>query len=312
MNVGHLSFGELANRLRHGTLCVRTGPFTCRLKSPYRDVAELIAFGYPDFPLAEDARFADFHVRVVPRNGLHRWWRRQVVFRMDAWTPVAPYRRELAAPLMEWGLNWCVAAHAHQYLMIHAAVVERGGRAVILPALSGAGKSTLCAGLVLHGWRLLSDELALIRTDDGRLVPLPRPVSLKNESIQLIRDFTPSACVGKSWGGTVKGTVAHLRPPTESVQRAGELAEPAWVVFPQFEPGSPTRSRRCPKGTAFMELARHAVNYSILGQQGFETASRLIDQCDCYEFRYSDLREAVGRFDVLPLPKTTRIAPTSR
>jgi HprK-related kinase A len=307
VNVRQLSPGELHRRLRSGNLCVRTGPFLCQFESPFRDVAELVAFGYPDFPLADDSRFADFHVRVVPQNGLRRWCRRQVVFRMDDWSPVEPYPRALAAPLLEWGLNWCVAAHANQYLIIHAAVVERDGRAVLLPATSGAGKSTLCAGLVLHGWRLLSDELALIRPDDGRLVPLPRLVSLKNESIEVIRGFSPRARVGRSWGGTAKGTVAHLRPPTESVQQADELASPAWVVFPRFEPNSPTRSRRCPKGTAFMELARHAVNYSLLGQRGFETMSRLVDGCDCYEFRYSNLHGAVARFDALPLPANPHI-----
>lgn len=302
MNVGQLSPGELHGRLRSGTLAVRTGPFVCQFESPIRDVAELVAFGYPDFPLADDVRFADFHVRVVPQRGLRRWCRPQVVFRMDDWSPIGPYHRAHAAPLLEWGLNWSVAAHANQYLIIHAAVVERDGRAVLLPAVSGAGKSTLCAGLVLHGWRLISDELALIRPDDGRLVPLPRLVSLKNESIDVIRRFSPRACVGRSWGGTAKGTIAHLRPPAESVQRAHELASPAWIVFPRFEPDSPARSRRCPKGTAFMELASHAVNYSLLGQQGFETMSRLVDACDCYEFRYSDLDEAAARFDALPLP----------
>jgi len=302
VNVGQLSPGELDRRLRSGTLSVRTGPFVCQFESPFRDVAELVAFGYPDFPLADAARFVDFYVRVLPQRGLRRWWRPQVVFQMDSWSPIAPYPRDLAAPLVEWGLNWSVAAHANQYLIIHAAVVERGGRAVLLPATSGAGKSTLCAGLVLHGWRLISDELALIRPADGRLVPMPRLVSLKNESIEVIRAFSPRACGGRSWGGTAKGTVAHLQPPTESVQRADELARPAWVVFPRFESESPTRSRRCPKGTAFMELASHAVNYSLLGQRGFETMSRLVDVCDCYEFRYSDLHEAVDRFDALPLP----------
>ena len=64
--------------------------------------------------------------------------------------------------MLEWGLNWCVAGHAHQYLMLHAAALERNGRAVILPGDPGAGKSTLTAALMLSGWRLLSDEITLV------------------------------------------------------------------------------------------------------------------------------------------------------
>lgn len=57
----------------------------------------------------------------------------------------------------------------------------------IVPAPLDSAKRTLCAALVGKGWRLLSDELALVRLDTGELVPLPRPISLKNASINIIR-----------------------------------------------------------------------------------------------------------------------------
>ena len=103
-----------------------------------------------------------------------------------------PLPAEQAFPLLEWGLNWCVATQCHQYLILHAAVLERGGRALIMPAPPGSGKSTLCAALVARGWRLFSDELALIEIGGGQIVPLPRPISLKNESIdRIISGFWP-------------------------------------------------------------------------------------------------------------------------
>jgi ABC-type thiamine transport system ATPase subunit len=84
-------------------------------------------------------------------------------------------------------LNWCVAGHAHHYLMLHAAVLEKNGRAVVLPGDPGAGKSTLTAALMLDGWRLLSDEITLInRRRWTARTGLARPVSLKNASINII------------------------------------------------------------------------------------------------------------------------------
>jgi len=306
VNLGSLSREDLHRRLRRDGIYLRTGPFVCHVRSPFRDVAAAIHFNYHDYPQVEDASFADFHVEVGPYGGLRRWFYPQAIFTMDAWRPIKPFPRSLAAAWVEWGLNWCVAGHAHQYLIIHAAVVERDGRAVILAAGSGAGKSTLCAGLVLRGWRLLSDELALLRPHDGMLIPLPRPVSLKNESIAVIERFSPQARIGRRFGGTAKGTVAHMRAPTESVGRSEEPARPAWIVFPAYDPAGPTRSRRCPKGSAFMELASRAVNYRILGARGYETVTRLIEACDCYEFRYADLGEAVARFNTLPEPRPER------
>jgi len=75
--------------------------------------------------------------------------------------------------------------------MLHAAVLEKNGRAVVLPGDPGAGKSTLTAALMLSGWRLLSDEITLVDRDDGLLVGLARPVSLKNASIDVIQRAFP-------------------------------------------------------------------------------------------------------------------------
>ena len=110
-------------------------------------------------------------------------------------------------------MNWCISAHAHQFLILHAAVLERGGVALIMPAPPGSGKSTLCAALALSGWRLLSDELALIDPGSGRVWPLCRPVSLKNRSIEVIRHFAPEAVFGPVAEGTA---CVNPHPPVAS------------------------------------------------------------------------------------------------
>ena len=75
--------------------------------------------------------------------------------------------------------------------MLHAAVVERNGSALFLPAMPGSGKSTLCAALTYRGWRLFSDEFGLIEPARGAVLPLPRAIPLKNRSIEVIRRFAP-------------------------------------------------------------------------------------------------------------------------
>jgi HprK-related kinase A len=250
---------------------------------------------YGDYPL-EEGRFADFDVTVVPPRNLRRWVRRQALFLVDGKPYFEPYPAALTMPLLEWGLNWCIGGLCHDHLLVHAAVLERGGRAVIMPARPGVGKSTLCAALAHRGWRLLSDEMALLRPGDGVLDPIPRPIGLKNESIDVIRAFVPEARFGPLWPGTVKGTIGHVRPPRDAIDRDTETALPGWVVFPAYRAGAPTRFE--PHGTAeaFLRIADNAFNYQLLGETGFETLARVVDSCACYEFEYGDLDDAVRAF----------------
>jgi HprK-related kinase A len=212
---------------------------------------------------------------------------------LDGRIPFKPLPLDHAFPFFEWGLNWCIAKYLNQYLILHGAVVEQGGCAVIVPGPPGSGKSTLCAALVNHGWRLLSDELALIRPMGRRLVPVPRPISLKNESIEVIRAFAPAAVIGPAAHDTAKGTVAHMRPPSESIARSGETASPAWIIFPRYQRGQRAVLTPRPKAGAFMEIAENAFNYNVLGVAGFRTLTQVVDECSCYDLTYGELGDAL-------------------
>ncbi|HWR87769.1 MAG TPA: HprK-related kinase A [Acidiferrobacterales bacterium] len=279
---------------------MRTGPVVTSIRSPLHEVRRGIALHYAQHTIEPDQGFADFHVSVERPRSMRRWINQQVVFHFDSTQPFAPLPGDQGFAMLEWGLNWCVSSHCHQYLIIHAAVLERGGRALILPAPSGSGKSTLCAGLVFGGgWRLLSDELALIDMTSGHAVPLPRPVSLKNNSIDVIREFAPSALFGEVVHETVKGRVAHVRPPAEGVLRAGQSAMPGWVVLPRYVAGASALLQPLSRARAFMTLVDNAFNYNVHGRDGFAALADVIDRSGCHEFSYSSLPEAVAVFDQL-------------
>jgi hypothetical protein len=272
MKLLQLSPADLRNHLAGSGVWLRTGPFSLRIRSRVPSVAEGLADLYGQFEVRHPREtFADFHVSVNPPNLLRRWLRPQVNFSLDGALPFKPLPLDQAYPMLEWGLNWCVSMHAHHYLIIHAAVVERNGLAAILPAPPGSG--------MIHA--------------------LPRPVSLKNQSIDVIRQFAPDAFINRASHDTAKGTVAHMRPPKDSVQRQHEPARPAWVVFPKWEADADTLMTPRSKAETFMFLAQNAFNYSHLGADGFRVGTALIEQAGCYDFRYSRLKEAVSAFDHL-------------
>ena len=299
MKVAQLSQDELARLLRRGEFLLELFPFVARVRSDVPSLVRDIADMYGEFALCAPDAFADFSVEVSLEPGLRRWYKPQARFYFDDLPSFAPLPAQQAFPMIEWGLNWCVAAHAHQYLTIHAAVIERDGRAAVLPAPPGSGKSTLCAGLIQHGWRLLSDELALLDMDSGLIHGMARPVSLKNASIAAIRAFAPEAVMTAPVPDTAKGTVSLLQPPAASVQRVREPTRAAWVVLPSYQAGAAPVFSPHGKERTFMTLAEQSFNYDMHGVRGFEAMGRLVEQCECFRFNYGRLEDAAEAFERL-------------
>lgn len=292
--VADLSRRELAARLAGPGLRLALPPFVFHIHSPLPVVAEGIAAVYAQHAVLDVTdSFADFHVSVRPQR---RWFRPVCVFRLDGFQPFTPLAAGEAFAFLEWGMNWCITGHAHGWLTIHSAVLERGGRCLLLPAPPGSGKSTLCASLMTDGWRLLSDEMALLDPVSGLVTPAPRPVSLKNASIDLVRRRVPGAVLGPLAHDTMKGTVAHLRASADSLARAHEPALPAWVVFPQYQAGAPLTCTPHPKPQALVELAGNSFNQHLHGRRGFNALCDLIERSQVFDLRYSDLDEALPWF----------------
>jgi HprK-related kinase A len=295
-----LSRDQLSQRLQREGIFLSIPPFVAHIRSPIPIVAEGLETLYADHSLlSESGTFADFHVSVEYGRRLPK---PLCVFKTDGHEPFTPLVAGEAFAFLEWGMNWCVTSYCHTWISIHSAVLERDGRALILPAPPGSGKSTLCAALLLNGWRLLSDEMTLLDPDTGMITPAPRPVSLKNQSIDIIRNLAPNVVIGPVAHDTMKGNVAHMRLPQVCLQRANEPALPAWVVFPKYVAELPAALVPRGKATSFMQLAENSFNQGGQGRRGFDALTALIETCDCYDFSYGHLPEAIATFARLPLP----------
>lgn len=285
--------------LNSKTFWLRTGPFVSCVTTDVAGLRRQVEELYPVDWISDAQPFADFHVGLHAPRPWRRWLRPQVRFFVDRTSPYLPLPRDQALPMLEWGLNGCICTTAHFYHVYHAAAVERGGQAAILPGVPGAGKSTLAAGLAFRGWRLLSDELTLIDGETGALVALARPISLKNASIAVMRRFAPEAVCSRATSDTAKGTVALLRAPEASLSRVAEPARPRWVVFPRWSAGASARLEPMPKGLAFMQMIRQGFNYGMHGPDGFTVLAELIERSDCFRLSYGDLDDAISIFDRL-------------
>ena len=290
---------EFVERLAGNGLALCIGPFVARVRASVSSLCKPLHSLYGDYPLVADDSVFSFHVdlREVRRRAFR--FRKYVRFSVDGRRPHEDMPVEQALPVLEWGINLVIALRSHCFMMLHAATLARGNHALVLPAAPGSGKTTLCAGLVHRGWRLLSDEFGLVRPGSRTMLPVPRPMAIKNESIKVLQEFEPEAWIGPATAGTRKGTVAHVRPPAESIHQQDVVAEPRWIVFPQWRKGARLVLEPLRKADAFMLLATNAFNYELLGEAAFTTTQSIIDRADCYRLEYSDLGEAVASIDEL-------------
>jgi len=275
------------------------GAARARVRTDLASLAGTIQSVYQHFPVEGSEGFFDVTATVRRARGLRRYVHPQIEFVVDGEVPFEPFPAATDLPLLEWGLNWCLAERCNAHLLLHAGVVERAGAAVILPALPGSGKSTLTAALAVSGFRLLSDEFGAVRLDDGLCMPMLRPIALKNASIEVIARLRPDANLGPTFPGTRKGDVAHLGPDAVSVAKRHVPAMAQLIVFPRYQAGATTELEPVSRGRAFAKLAVNAFNYELLGPAGFETVGRLIAACDCYRLSYGDLAQAVATIDEL-------------
>lgn len=294
MTVGTLSPSALAARLQGPGLSLSLGPF--RILFVLRVRPALAPFGrlYANFPIADDGCTVDSVVSCMTAADPDVPLRRAAISRIDGRFHAATRFLRNATPSLEWTLNWSIATKAHWLLIVHAAVVAEANGAVLMPGGSGSGKSTLAAALAAGGWRLFSDEFALVDPAPDRVavLPCPRAVSLKNESIAVMRRRAPQRMLDQEFPRTGKGTVGYFLPSADDVARQHETAVPRLIVFPRWRAGSPPMLRPLNQVDALMAMIRNSVNYDLLGEVGARTMTTLVRQCPAYQFEYDDLDAA--------------------
>jgi HprK-related kinase A len=271
---------------------VQIGPVGFRIGSAWATPLDALADLYRGYP-APDGGIVDFTVRLEPEKPWRRFLRPSVAIRGDYVLPdAAPLPLALGLLAAEMGMNLQMALGQKNWLLLHAASVEKDGRALILTGESGAGKSTLAALLGERGWRLMGDEFALLDLESGMLLPFPRAVSLKNGAITVMEAEAEAARFGPRLVGTPKGDIRHLRPNHEAVARMREGARPALILFPRF--GAEPAVRAVGQAETFMRLTQASTNYVALGETGFTALTRLVRAVPALAIDYPDTAAALG------------------
>ena len=302
IRMDELSELDIEHCLRGGGLGLQVASFRCLLRSDTGLLATPLRLLYQDYPVElAPSGFYDFRIRLS-RTRPNFWKKWEVAFDWEGSSPFPALPLAHTHPLFEWGLNWCVATASGLHTVIHSAVVERHGQALVLPGQPGAGKSTLCAALALGDWRLLSDELTIVAQSDGLVQAVPRPISLKGTSIDLIGTQFPLADMTVPVTETHKGSIAYARAPSPAVASGNISAPIGYVVFPRFKSGAGLAFERLSRASALAELMKNTFNVGMMGADGFEALARAVAHAKCYAVEYGDLSSILQWVDTTCRP----------
>jgi HprK-related kinase A len=278
---------------------LQVGPVAFRIGSQWRGPVEELKQLYRGYPTPPDG-ICDFTVRLEAERPWRRWLRPSVAIRGDYILPdAAPLALAHGLLAAEMGMNLQMALGQKRFLLLHAATVERDGRALLMTGASGAGKSTLAALLGEHGWRLMGDEFALLDLTDGSLHPFPRAVSLKNQAIYVMEEIAGQDRLGPWLRNTPKGTIRHLRPNADAIARMGEAARPAMILFPGFGRDVEAAIRLVGGAEVFVRLTQASTNYVGLGERGFKALSGLVESVPARAIDYPDTKSALALVEQL-------------
>lgn len=169
---------------------------------PDHALVEMLLARYPD---SREQAELSFHLRGGSRPSLVR----AGVYE----TPVDAV--EDLVPLFEIDLYHALIEAAKPGWLLHAAALERDGRAIVFAGPSGAGKTTLSIALIARGWRTLTEEIVLVDRH-GIAHGLARPIHGSPGVIP--REWRQLDYVMRNASGRVHGVLAH--PPSESWQPA--------------------------------------------------------------------------------------------
>lgn len=163
---------------------------------------------------------------------------------------------------------------------VHAAVAEVEGQACLLVAASGGGKSTTLWGMLHHGWRYMSDELAPVDLEHMQVMIYPRALGLKRRP--------PAYPVPI---GTVE-TPRSFHIPVNKLPQVSQLSccRLAAAYFLDYCPELDRPSIE-PMGTAeaSARLYANSLNQLAHGNAGLDAAVQIAQSIRCFSLRSTDL-----------------------
>ena len=185
---------------------------------------------------------------------------------------------------------------------LHAALLSRAGHGLLLVGRKEAGKSTLAAALMGAGWRLHSDDMALIEKGT-RARGIPRRVSLRNPSRQLLGAETWERLLRLP--GTLRTRTGMLFHPAEAWPANAPVSVPVDAAILLARRGAAVGCgvlEPLDAGRALLALAPYCNRREAGIHRALEALQPMVDRIRAFDLGRGDLATMVRRVEEVMEP----------
>jgi len=176
-------------------------------------------------------------------------------------------------------------------LAIHAGLVSRGERTILLPGSSGSGKSSVTTWLVSHGWRYHTDELVAIDLVTRAVKAFTRPLNIKTRGVPAVREIFDLDSVEDQC--QISAGVTMIPHRLVNSDFSANVPHITHVIFPKYIAESEPELIELSGAEAGLEMMRSNVIARNLPNHGFSQITALVRDIPAYRLHYQ-------HFDNLP------------
>ena len=161
-------------------------------------------------------------------------------------------------PLIEKTASVLAVRLAPDWLVLHAGLMGRGDRFLLLPAERRSGKSTLCLVLASQGWTYAGDDLVFFHPIRRVFHPFLKAITVKEGSFGLLSE------PGPVHQDPARGRLRYATPALQAREEipAGQLSA---VLLPLYDPAAPAEGEHRPLAP---EVAALALVQQLVGGAG--------------------------------------------
>ena len=206
-------------------------------------------------------------------------------------------------PFLEWIINSLVVRASwgqDRYCLLHAAVVVKGRKGILISGRSGSGKSSLSLALMYrHGYQYLTDEIACWDTETEKFVAYPKAIMLKERGFLRFQQTYPQLQTQMWDSKRFSQKVCFFTPTKQSPSRVRKTAKIHMVIFPRYRERESLRVSSLPKAQALLFLQKERFDSVGFGEEDFDKLSGLLSGASVSKILYHNVFEAADMIDAL-------------